>query len=309
MNLIFLTERMGSARSVDISGRQLAAGALLCALCLAGIFGAGYLSGSSGKNPGPSAELADLREEMAAQRLQVAEAREQAQERLDALAIRMGELNANVIRLNALGRRLTSMADLSGGEFNFDQVPALGGVEEPAAAAALGGQMPDLFAGMDDLDAALTGQRKQLGVLESVLMSRKLEDLVRPSGRPVEGGWLSSYFGKRTDPFTGKPASHKGVDFAGKAGSQIYAVAAGVVSRAKEDRGYGYMVEVNHGNGYVTRYAHNAENLVNVGDYVEPGQAVALMGSTGRSTGPHLHFEVLRNGVPVNPLKYIEQGK
>ena len=308
MNLIFLTERMGSARSVEVSGRQLAGGALLCVLCLGGIFGAGYLSGSTGTAPGPSEELAGLRQELADQRQQVAEARDLAQERLDALAIRMGELNANVIRLNALGRRLTSMADLSGGEFDFDQVPALGGVDEPDT-AALGGQMPDLFAGMDNLDAALSGQRKQLGVLESVLMSRKLEDLVRPSGRPVEGGWLSSYFGKRTDPFTGKPANHKGVDFAGKAGSEIYAVAAGVVSRAKEDKGYGYMVEVNHGNGYVTRYAHNAENLVAVGDYVEPGQAVALMGSTGRSTGPHLHFEVLRNGVPVNPLKYIEQGK
>ena len=304
MNLIFLNGRKGSAQSVEITGRQLAAGALASVLFLSALFGAGYLSGSYGSAPGPSEELAGLRTELESQRQQVDQAREQAQERLDALAIRMGQLNASVIRLNALGRRLTGMADLTGGEFDFDQVPALGGVDEPDP-SALGGQMPDLFAGMNGLDAALDGQGKQLGVLESVLMSRKLEDRVRPSGRPVEGGWLSSYFGKRTDPFTGKPASHKGVDFAGKAGSEIYAVAAGVVSRAGERSGYGYMVEVNHGNGYITRYAHNAENLVAVGDYVKPGQAVALMGSTGRSTGPHLHFEVLRNGVPVNPLKYI----
>jgi murein DD-endopeptidase MepM/ murein hydrolase activator NlpD len=139
-------------------------------------------------------------------------------------------------------------------------------------------------------------------------MGQNLVDRVVPQGRPVNAGWISSYFGRRTDPFTGKPANHKGVDFAGKAGAEIMAVADGVVTWSSKRYGYGELVEVNHGNGYATRYAHNSENLVAVGDMVKKGQAVALMGDTGRATGPNLHFEVLQEGRPVNPVNFIRQG-
>ena len=136
-------------------------------------------------------------------------------------------------------------------------------------------------------------------------MGQNLTDRVYPQGRPVNSGWISSYFGKRTDPFTGKPANHTGIDFAGKLGDPVNAVAEGVVTWSGDRYGYGIMVEINHGNGYVTRYAHNSENLVAVGDEVKKGQTVALMGETGRATGPNLHFEVLRNGRRVNPVNFI----
>jgi murein DD-endopeptidase MepM/ murein hydrolase activator NlpD len=136
-------------------------------------------------------------------------------------------------------------------------------------------------------------------------MNRSLEAQILPTGRPIPDGWISSYFGARTDPFTGLREYHKGLDFAGKDGEEIYAVASGLVTWSAARFGYGQMVEINHGNGYITRYAHNRTNLVKVGDVVTKGQRIALMGSTGRSTGPHVHFEVLKNGRVVDPAKYV----
>jgi murein DD-endopeptidase MepM/ murein hydrolase activator NlpD len=212
-----------------------------------------------------------------------------------------------VIRLDALGRRLTEMANLSDGEFDFDSEPALGGPEEPYL-SGWAVAVPEVLAAMQNLDQQLNSREAQLGALEGVLMGQNLVDRVVPQGRPVNTGWISSYFGRRTDPFTGKPANHKGVDFAGKAGAEIMAVADGVVTWSSKRYGYGELVEINHGNGYATRYAHNSENLVAVGDMVKKGQAVALMGDTGRATGPNLHFEVLQEGRPVNPVNFIRQG-
>ena len=139
-------------------------------------------------------------------------------------------------------------------------------------------------------------------------MSRSITERVMPSGRPVEEGWLSSTYGKRSDPFTGKPDFHPGLDFAGRKGSEVVAVADGVVIWSGPRGGYGNMVEIDHGHGYVTRYGHNEKNLVKVGDTVKKGQEIALMGSTGHSTGPHVHFEVLHNGKTVNPARFISRN-
>ncbi|UCE89604.1 MAG: M23 family metallopeptidase, partial [Pseudomonadota bacterium] len=136
-----------------------------------------------------------------------------------------------------------------------------------------------------------------------------LQAEVMPAGRPVKRGWLSSYFGKRTDPFTGRRVHHAGVDFAGKLGSDVVAVAAGVVTYSGKRYGYGNLVEIDHGNGYSTRYGHNRENLVKVGDTLKKGHLIAKMGSSGRSTGPHVHFEVLLNGRAVNPKKYVHASR
>jgi murein DD-endopeptidase MepM/ murein hydrolase activator NlpD len=216
-------------------------------------------------------------------------------------------MNARIIRLDALGRRLTEMADLSDGEFDFDSAPAIGGPEEPYATGS-NIAVPEVLAAMTELDSQLNNREAQLGVLESVLMNQNLSERVYPQGRPVKSGWMSSYFGKRTDPFTGKQANHRGVDFAGKSGAEIFTVADGVVTWSSPRYGFGKLVEINHGNGYSTRYAHNSENLVAVGDEVKKGQIVALMGETGRATGPNLHFEVLRNGQRVNPVTFIRQA-
>jgi len=161
---------------------------------------------------------------------------------------------------------------------------------------------------MAQLGTQLDDREAQLGVLQNVLSNQNLSDRVYPKGRPVLSGYMSSYFGRRTDPFTGKPANHQGVDFAGKAGAEIIAVADGVVTWSSDRYGFGNLVEINHGNGYSTRYAHNEENLVAVGEEVRKGQTVALMGDTGRATGPNLHFEVLRNGQRVNPANFIRQA-
>jgi len=125
--------------------------------------------------------------------------------------------------------------------------------------------------------------------------------------RPVAGGWVSSHYGQRLDPFTGRPAVHRGLDFAGLDNSAILAVAPGVVTWSGRQRGYGNLIEIDHGNGWVTRYGHNAFNLVTPGDYVKPGQTIGLMGSTGRATGTHLHFEVLYRGRHQNPTRFVPQ--
>ena len=216
-------------------------------------------------------------------------------------------MNARIIRLDALGRRLTDMADLEDGEFDFDSEPALGGPEEPMPTGS-NVAVPELVESMATLNEQLDNREAQLGVLESMLAGQNLNDRVYPQGRPVGSGWISSYFGKRTDPFTGKPANHTGIDFAGKFGDPVTAVADGVVTWSADRYGYGVLVEINHGNGYSTRYAHNSENLVAVGDEVKKGQVVARMGETGRATGPNLHFEVLKNGRRVNPVNFIRDS-
>ena len=148
---------------------------------------------------------------------------------------------------------------------------------------------------------------QQLEVLDDLLVSKKLQADTFVAGRPIKKGWLSSRYGKRIDPFTGKTAWHNGVDFAGKVGADIIAVASGVITTAQSRTGYGKTVEINHGGGYKTRYAHAKELFVDVGDVVRKGDLIAAMGSTGRSTGPHVHFEVFKNGRTVDPAAYLQR--
>jgi len=197
------------------------------------------------------------------------------------------------------------MAKLDDGEFDFSHAPAQGGpAEDGVAMQPL--QVSDFMKLMDQLSQQLDDRGRQLDVLETMLINRNLQAEVFPNGRPTEGGWISSYFGLRADPFTGRPEHHAGIDLAGKEGSNVVAVASGVVTWAGDRFGYGQMVEINHGNGYVTRYGHNRTVLVKVGQPVKKGQALAEMGSTGRSTGPHVHFEVWRDGRPVDPMRYVQ---
>ncbi len=231
-----------------------------------------------------------------------------AQDSANMQARRLGQLQAQVIRLEALGQRLVKMAHLDSGEFDFENRPAQGGPASTDSHSATIGT-PDLLAALDRLSRKLDDRSSQLQVLEGVLMNRSLQAEVRPEGRPIVQGWLSSRYGMRTDPFSGKRAFHAGIDFAGKEGSAVVATAAGVVTWAGNRSGYGKLVEINHGGGYATRYAHSRTILVKVGETVKKGQIVGEMGSTGRSTGPHVHFEVLLNGRTVNPSKYIQAAR
>ncbi|MBT8080288.1 MAG: M23 family metallopeptidase [Gammaproteobacteria bacterium] len=308
MNVVVFGKGFGKPRQISLSGKDVAGIVSVFSLLLivAAFVGGYYFSVYTGSGVSMT-RVASINNELEGQRNAIAVTRQQTEDTLDALAIRLGQMNARVIRLDALGRRLTEMAELSDGEFDFASEPAMGGPEEPAAAGS-SIAVPELVVAMQDLDSQLDNRESQLEVLESVLMNQNLSERVYPAGRPVKSGWMSSYFGRRTDPFTGKPANHRGVDFAGKEGAEVIAVADGVVTWSASRYGYGELVEINHGNGYATRYAHNSANLVTVGDVVRKGQTVALMGDTGRATGPNLHFEVLHRGQRVDPVKFIRQG-
>jgi len=162
-----------------------------------------------------------------------------------------------------------------------------------------------LVSDIEGLDNRLADKVKQLQALESVMLGHHIQDISEVAGRPISSGWLSSYYGVRKDPFSGKPTMHKGLDFAGKEGDPVIATAAGLVTWAGERSGYGYMIEIDHGNGLVSRYGHNALLDVEMGDVVTKGQVIANMGSTGRSTGVHVHYEVLRNGKQIDPLPFV----
>ena len=304
MNVILFSKRMGRARQVELTRPFVLVTtiALVCAV-IGGAFLAGLGFGNRSSLRQPALQVAALEQSLEAQRDEILSAKQHLQEKIDALASRIGLMNAHVIRLDALGKRLTDMANLNKGEFNFDHAPALGGPE--AFIDGIAARAPDLMNMLDDMMRQIQDRERQLIVLENLLATRNLNRKIVPNGRPVLQGWISSYFGGRADPFDGRAAFHKGVDFAAPEGSKVVAVASGVVTWSRDRFGYGKIVEINHGNGLVTRYAHNQRLLVKVGDTVQKGQAIALIGSTGRSTGPHLHFEVLKSGRAVNPISFI----
>lgn len=268
---------------------------------------AGFQLGMAHMKANPDDLTMAVEAELDSQRVRLADVTRQTEENLNALALRLGMLQSHVIRLDALGQRLTSMAKLDKGEFDFENPPAQGGPVTEVAASPM--QIPDFISALNELSAQLEDRSKQLSVLETMLMTRNLQAEVMPTGRPVSRGWLSSYFGLRTDPFSGRRVHHSGIDFAGKLGSDVVSVAAGVVTFSGKRSGYGNLVEINHGNGYVTRYGHNLKNLVAVGQAVKKGELIAKMGTTGRSTGPHVHFEVMVNGRHVDPKKYIHASR
>lgn len=233
---------------------------------------------------------------------QLREAERGVEQQLVAIGQRVGQIQAHMSRLNALGKRLTEMAMLGSDELNFDSVPAMGG---PLSIPSGDETAADLVAALDALESSVLDKRDELEILEALLMHRDLLSKQFPNGWPVQNGWISSGFGYRNDPFSGKRAFHAGVDIAGKSGAPIKAVASGVVIASEVKPGYGVTVEINHGGGYVTRYAHALAAMVEAGDRVEKGDVIAVVGSTGRSTGAHLHFEVLRHGKAANPRKYL----
>ena len=300
MNLIFFSRRQGKARHLNLSHPLTVTLVSVAVLAvLAGVFALGFKAGVQGAASGAAGDSAYV----VRQRAELAQLRVHLQEGIDGLAMKMGLLNAHLIRLNALGKRLTQMANLSSREFDFDHDPAVGGPESDATGR--GAQVPDLSLMINQFDRSLDFRTTQFTALESVLLGRQLSAEIRPSGKPVMAGYISSSFGERMDPFNGEEAFHKGVDFASEAGADVLAVAQGVVTWAGPREGYGILIEINHGNGYVTRYAHNSRVAVAVGDTVERGQAIAVVGSTGRSTGPHVHFEVLRDGRQIDPMAFI----
>ncbi|MES9993076.1 MAG: M23 family metallopeptidase [Candidatus Thiodiazotropha sp.] len=278
--------------------------ASLVALVGLGLVWFGYQMGVNDTEFPEHQLVTSLKQTFAQERQYLEDAKTDTQGGIDALAIRLGQLQSQLLRLDALGERLVNIGGLDKGEFSFDAPPALGG---PEAMHNISGQsaLPELLQEMAQLEQLIEHRDQQLALVEDLIMNSNLEESVHPTGRPVKKGWISSYYGMRNDPFTGKRSMHKGMDFAGKDGSDVVAVAAGVVTWSGDRYGYGKLIEINHGKGYVTRYGHNKELLVEVGDRIKQGQVIAVMGSTGRSTGPHVHFEVVRNGRTIDPTRYI----
>jgi len=231
------------------------------------------------------------------------ELQESAENSLDALATKLSMLQTRVMRLDALGSRLADHVEFNDIDFDISTTPGLGGREPEAPLVSM--QVDDFVAALEELNHKIQDRAEKLAAMESMLIDRTIQNEI-PSGFPTKDGWISSGYGKRLDPISGKMQFHEGVDFAGRAGSAIEAVASGLVTWSGYRYGYGNMVEINHGNGYQTRYAHHKKNLVVVGQKVDKGQVIALMGNTGRATGPHVHFEVVRNGTSINPIKYIK---
>ena len=307
MNIIVFSGRQGGGRSryFDLAHPvTLAACALVVLGALGTAFAIGMQLGAHGG--GTAADPKSWGRVLAEQKSEIADMRARVQERVDAIARRLGQLDAHIIRIDALGKRITTIANVDRRQFNFDDEPAASSAPAAAAAAAAASsQIPDLFSQLTQLEQRVDLRATQLSALENVIVARKISDAVRPEGKPVAQGEISSYFGERSDPFTGEEGFHKGLDFPGTEGEPVMAVAAGIVTWAGERSGFGTLVEINHGNGYVTRYGHNEKTLVSVGETVKRGDPIGLMGSTGRSTGPHVHFEVLRNGRQVDPLSFI----
>jgi len=230
-------------------------------------------------------------------------------QKITALTIKLAELQSQVLRLNALGDRLADDANIPAKEFNFNQLPASGGPVSDAFPIN-DKTLEQLFIEIEHFESKINYEEKQLQMLESLSFGHHIQNNGYLSGRPIAKGWLSSYYGVRKDPFNGKPTMHKGVDFAGKENTAIIATASGVVTWASKRYGYGNLIEINHGEGLTTRYGHNKDLLVSVGDVVNKGQKIARMGSTGRSTGPHVHYEILRNNKQIDPIKFVyRKGK
>lgn len=301
MQIILLSRRHGAARSIslDLRGLLVALLIMIAAALASGVaVGAWVMPQSFDQQD--SAQIAQVLDR---QRAEVGAVRVDAQRQLDAFAAHVAELQARLTRLDALGERLTELAELDSSEFDFSLNVGQGGLEDPLAGSAYA--PPPFMSTLDELALRLDSREQQLEVLEQLLAERRLDDAEYLAGRPVLQGYISSPFGRRSDPLTGRLSMHKGVDFAAKAGSDVVAVAAGVVTASGRRSGYGNTVEISHADGYVTLYAHNQSNLVQVGDLVQRGQVIAKVGSTGRSTGSHVHFEVTQNGRVVNPSNYI----
>jgi len=309
MKIIVVHGKHGTARSVALSPL----GRVLLSVCLVGIPAllggvTGYYIAANDSSAVINQKAAQSwRESLARQQTSLDDAKKLVDKRLHALAAKVAQLQARMVRLDALGEQLVAESGLKEGEFDFSQPPALGGPVMASDQPAQEMQPLDFMRTIDELAEKIDNRWQQLDTLQGVLSQESLAEKAFVSGRPVKWGWMSSQYGHRTDPFTGKQAWHSGVDFAGKDGSEIIAVAAGVITWAGKRDGYGLMVEINHGDGYVTRYAHNKENKVKIGDVVKKSQTIGLMGNSGRSTGPHVHYEVYKHGRAVDPASYLRR--
>ncbi len=300
MQIIFVDRRLARARTLTLTRMRMVVAAigfsLAILLAVAGLFALVLRLAAAADVPVVQSLVSFVMRDQAERNAQY------VQNNVTAMAKMLGDMQARLLRLDALGERVSKLAGIRPEEFNFRELPGRGG---PLSGDARGLSLREL-----QDQAARVGQSVEqrddfMNVVESELVAKENRDALLPHGTPVSEGFVGSGYGMRTDPFTGEMSMHTGVDFAAPVGTPILAAAGGVVVNAEMRPDFGNMVEIDHGKGFSTMYAHTSRMLVKSGDIVRKGQKIAEVGTTGRSTGPHLHFEVHVNGVPQNPSKYL----
>ena len=308
MELIVLVNRRRVQRSIHLGQLRISLLAVFFVTAVGGAFWFGMeaVPRVIVQQPDPSPFVNTMQRELKSQSERVSTVLDRTRNNMGALAQRLSDLTARSIRLEALGERLVQLQGLDPAEFNFSDPPSRGGLA-PLVKDDVE-QVPNFIHSLEELAWQLENRSQAYSVLESSLIDNRHGDEMRPAGNPLGKGWISSRFGWRSDPMTGARSFHYGVDIPGASGQKIYAVAAGIVIFSGRRKGHGRMIDIDHGKGFVSRYAHNKKNKVVTGQRVARGDTVALLGSSGRSTGPHVHFEVMRFGKHLNPAKYIKSG-
>lgn len=303
MHIILVSNRLATAKSISLDTRHVLLGLALLTAMVVGLsssmFYLVFRHAADIKLPLVQSLL------LSAQEQQARNAKEFMRENLSAMAVRVGQMQAQLVRLDALGERLSTLAGIKPQEFRMSELPGRGGAL-PTGVPAQNLSMNDLAGQLDALSRHVENRYDYLGVLENRLFDAKVKKKLMPTVKPVEVEWNASSFGWRIDPITGQNAMHEGIDFLVDTGTPVHAAAAGLVVVAQFHPQYGYVIDIDHGNDFITRYAHNSKLLVKAGDLVQRGEVISESGSTGRSTGPHVHFEVRYKGVAQNPNRFLK---
>ena len=306
MNIILVSDSLAKSRNVTLSQAQVllvAFGILMAGFFLAmATYFVTMKFATDLRNPYLRAIVTALHQE------EVKRTESEMRDNLNALAVNVGELQARILRLDAFGERLAKAAGIKPSEFRFDEKPGQGGAA-PSPALSRDLTLPEFRQQLEEIARVLDYRSDKMGVLDSVFMDDRLARKTIPTTIPVASGFYSSNYGYRIDPITGRSTFHTGVDIIAPPGTPIMAAAGGVVSAVEFHADYGNIVDIDHDNGLTSRYAHLLKSSVKVGDVVMKGQLIAQVGTTGRTTGPHLHFEVREKGVPLNPNKFFALDK
>ena len=304
MQLIFVDRRLARARTMNLSRATVAWSVLgllaVIVVAVAALYALTFRMAAERQMPAVKQLVSIVMHD------RLAHEEQYLRDNVSAMARMVGEMQARLMRLDALGERVSKLAGIRPEEFDFRVVPGLGGAE-PAASRPL--TLSELQVQAHSVGKGLDERTDYLNVVESELVNSAARTALLPRNTPVVEGFVGSGYGMRTDPFTGEYTMHSGIDFAAPVGTPIFAAAGGVVASAEGHSEFGNVVTIDHGNGLSTLYAHTSHFIVRVGDIVRRGQQIALVGTTGRSTGPHLHFEVHVNGAPQNPARYLANLK
>jgi len=302
MHIILVSSKLAKPRSLTLTNRHLVAGVVFMALLVfsltLGLFWITVRHANEVKLPLLDSLVSSAHE---AQRRKTEEF---LRENLNAMAVKLGQMQAQLMRLDALGERLSALAGLKPGEFRFNEAPGRGGAVSSIPPQDF--SMAEFNRHLDQLSRQMENRSDSLGILESQLFDAKVKKKLMPTIPPVDAGWSASSYGWRIDPFNGMLAMHEGVDFPVDIGTPVFAAAGGVVIYSGPHPQYGFLVEIDHGNDFTTRYAHCSRVLVREGEVVQRGSKIAESGSTGRATGPHLHFEVRYRSVAQNPIRFLQ---